>query len=363
MTLEVDIAKRLPDFTLEASFTAENEPLGILGPSGAGKTMLLRCIAGLERPNRGRIALDGRTLFDAERGVQVPARARRIGMIFQSYALFPHRTVEENIAFGMQGLTRGERARRVNAWLERVHAKSLGRRYPHELSGGEQQRTALARALSTDPDALLLDEPLSALDTHLRSQMEAQLQETFAAYDRPSLLVTHNIEEAYRLGERLMVLSHGRIAAFGPKEEIFRRPPTLEVARLTGCKNFSRARAISENTVEALDWGCQLRVGQKIPSSLAHVGIRAHHIDFEEASKAVAAGDNVFPSWVIRSSETPFRVTLYLSLRENSHDSRQDLSHADLQVEVYKEKWLLFRDRPMPWHVRLSPEFLFLLSG
>jgi molybdate transport system permease protein len=363
MTLEVDISKSLPDFTLEVSFTASNEPLGILGPSGAGKTMLLRCIAGLECPNRGRIALDGRTLFDGARGIRLPARARRVGMLFQSYALFPHRTVEENIAFGMHGLTRDERAQRVNTLLERVHAKNLAHRYPHELSGGEQQRTALARALSTDPDALLLDEPLSALDTHLRSQMEAQLQETFTAYVRPSLLVTHNIEEAYRLGERLLVLSHGRIVAFGPKEEIFRRPPTLEVARLTGCKNFSRARPTSENTVEALDWGCRLRMAQSLSSSVAHVGIRAHHIDFEEASGVVAARENVFPCWVIRSSETPFRVTLYLSLQQNLNASRENLSQANLQAEVYKEKWELFRHRPMPWHVRLPPEFLFPLPA
>ncbi len=363
MTLEVDIAKRLPDFTLEASFTSGSGPLGILGPSGAGKTMLLRCIAGLERPDRGRIVLKGRTLFDSERNVQVPARARRIGMLFQNYTLFPHRTVEENVAFGIHGLPRGERSERVNIWLRRTHAEGVRLRYPRELSGGEQQRAALARALSIHPDALLLDEPLSALDTHLRSQMEAQLQETFTAYQCPALLVTHNVEEAYRLGEKLLVLSHGHVAAWGGKEEIFRRPPSLEVARLTGCKNFSRARAISADSVEAVDWGCRLRLERPLPPSIAHVGIRAHHIDFEEASGATGAEENVFPCRVTRSSETPFRVTLYLRLDRNSHDLPDDLSAADLQAEVYKEKWERFRDRPMPWHVRLSPEFLFPLPG
>lgn len=361
MALEVDIAKKLPDFTLEVSFTSGSEPLGILGPSGAGKTMLLRCIAGLERPDRGRIVLEGRTLFDSDRSVRIPARERHIGMLFQNYALFPHRTVEENVAFGIHGIPRDERARRVNTWLQRTHADGVRRRYPRELSGGEQQRAALARALSIDPDALLLDEPLSALDTHLRSQMEAQLQETFAAYRRPALLVTHNIEEAYRLGEKLLVLSHGHIAALGGKEEIFRHPPSLEVARLTGCKNLSRARAISEDTVEAVDWGCRLRVAGPLPPSTAHVGIRAHHIDFEETSGATA-GENVFPCRMVRLSETPFRVTLYLRLDGKSQDSNDDLS-GDLQAEVYKEKWQRFRDRPMPWHVRLSPEFLFPLPG
>jgi len=363
MALEIDIAKKLPDFTLEVSFASGSGPLSVLGPSGAGKTMLLRCIAGLERPDRGRITLDGRTLFDSDRGVQVPTRARRIGMLFQSYALFPHRTVEENVAFGVHGMTRDERPRRVNTWLERVHAEDVRLRYPHELSGGEQQRAALARALSIGPDALLLDEPLSALDTHLRSQMEAQLQETFSAFRRPVLLVTHNIEEAYRLGEELLVLSRGHIAALGAKEEIFRRPPSLEVARLTGCKNFSRARAISDDVVEAVDWGCQLRLAQPLPPSLTHVGIRAHHIDFDEASGATGDGGNVFACRVVRSSETPFRVTLYLRLDRNSRNTRDDVSPGDLQAEVYKEKWQQFRDRQMPWHVRLSPEFLFPLSG
>lgn len=202
-----------------------------------------------------------------------------------------------------------------------------------------------------------MDEPLSALDTHLRSQMEAQLQETFAAYQRPVLVVTHNIEEAYRLGDRLLVLSRGRIAALGAKEQIFRHPPTLEVAQLTGCKNFSRAKAISPTAIEALDWGCRLNVAQRIASAPAHVGIRAHHIDFVEAANEVATGDNVFPCWLVRLSETPFRTTLFLRLHQPGGNSTEH----HLQAEVFKEKWERFRDRPFPWHVRLSPDCLFLL--
>jgi molybdate transport system ATP-binding protein/molybdate transport system permease protein len=355
--LEVHLAKRLPEFTLDVSFTAGDAPLGILGPSGAGKTMLLRCIAGLERPDRGRIALGDRALLDTELRVHVPARDRRVGLLFQHYALFPHRTIGENIAFGLRHLPREEQTRRVQSLLERTHISGLARRYPRELSGGEQQRAALARALSIEPAALLLDEPLSALDTHLRSQVEAQLQETFAAFQRPALLVTHNIEEAYRLGQQLLVLSRGRVAAFGAKEEVFRHPPSLEVARLTGCKNFSRARAISDHTVEALDWGCQLRVQHAIARPPAHVGIRAHHIDFVESSSGGASQENAFPCWLVRSSETPFRITLYLRLHRPPGESGEH----HLQAEVFKEKWQLFRDRPLPWHVRLPPESAFVV--
>jgi len=357
VALEIQIAKKLPDFTLDVSFATGDDPLAILGPSGSGKTMLLRCVAGLERPDRGRIALHDRTLTDTERRIHIPARHRRVGLLFQHYALFPHRTVAENIAFGLRHLAGEERAHRLALLMERMHLTGLERRYPRELSGGEQQRVALARALSIEPEALLLDEPLSALDTHLRSRVEAQLQETFAGYRRPALLVTHNIEEAYRLGRELLVLSRGRVAAFGPKEEIFRRPPTVEVARLTGCKNFSRARMISENLAEAVDWGCQLRVAQALPRPAVQVGIRAHHIDFVESSPGAAPEDNVFPCWLVRSSETPFRITLYLHLHRPPGAS----SEAHLQAEVFKEKWQRFRERPLPWHVRLSPESLFLL--
>jgi molybdate transport system permease protein len=354
--LDVQIAKKLRDFTLDVSFLADNAPLSILGPSGAGKTMLLRCIAGLERPDRGRITLNDRVLFDSERHTQIPVRDRRVGLLFQHYALLPHRTITENIAFGLHRLPAAERAARARDLIARTHLTGLESRYPRELSGGEQQRAALARALAIEPEALLLDEPLSALDTHLRSQMETQLQETFAAYKRPALLVTHNMEEAYRLGEQLLVLSRGRVSAAGAKEEIFRRPPTVEVARLTGCKNFSRARTLPSGLVEALDWGCQVRVGQSIARPVAHVGIRAHHVDFVESSDANAATENTFPCWLVRSSETPFRITLYLHL----HRPLGDAVDYHLQAEVYKEKWARFRDRPFPWHVRLSADQLVL---
>ncbi len=357
MPLEIQITKRLAEFTLNVSITAGDSPLGILGPSGAGKTMLLRCIAGLERPDRGRIVLDGRTLLDTEHGVDVPSRDRRVGMVIQHYALFPHKTIAENVAFGLHHLAPSERTQRVDELLERTRIAELGKRYPRQVSGGEQQRAALARALSIEPSALLLDEPLSALDTHLRSQLEAQLQEVFLVYRRPTLLVTHNVEEAYRLGRELLVLSRGQIAASGPREDVFRHPPSLEVARLTGCKNFSRAQPISEDTVQAIDWRCQLRVRTFRGGPVACAGIRAHHIDFVESSDGSSSSENVFPCWLVRSSESPFRVTLFLRL----HQPPDESGNFDLQAEVYKEKWEHFRGRPLPWHVRLAPELLFVM--
>ncbi len=357
MSLEVHIEKKLADFTLNVAFHASQTPLSILGASGAGKSMLLRCIAGLERPGRGRITLNDRVLFDSARHVGIPARERRIGMLFQHYALFPHRTVAQNIAFGLHDLPDAEQAARIASLVSRTHLTGLEHRYPRELSGGEQQRTALARALAIQPEALLLDEPLSALDTHLRGQVEAQLQETFASYRRPALLVTHNMEEAYRLGEQLLVLARGRVAAFGAKEAIFRRPPSSEVARLTGCKNISRAQANADGTIEALDWDCHLRAapaGEKAPK---YIGIRAHHIDFLETAGEAVGEPNIFPCWIVRTSETPFRITIFLSL-----DPRHgEAGEAHLQAEMFKEKWERFRNRPLPWRVRLAPDSLFTM--
>ena len=356
MALEVQIEKRLKAYTLSVAFATGPKTLAVLGPSGAGKTMTLRCIAGLERPDSGRIALNNRVLFDSAQNINVPSRDRRVGLLFQSYALFPHLTVAENIAFGLERLAPYDRLTRTREQISALHLDGLENRRPRELSGGEQQRAALARALAIAPEALLLDEPLSALDTHLRSQIEHQLLDTLSAYRGAALLVTHNIEEAYRLGSDLLVLSRGQASAFGPKEEIFRHPPTVEAARLTGCKNFSAARNISANEIEATDWRCRLRVTQKIARPATQVGIRAHQIDFLESHNSSDAADNVFPCWPIGTSETPFRITLYLKL----HNAPTNNEHADLQAEVFKEKYQHFKDAPLPWHVRLAPESLII---
>lgn len=358
MPLEVQIEKHLAAYNLSLALTTGAKPLAVLGPSGAGKTMTLRCIAGLERPDAGRIVLNNRVLFDSEKSINIPSRDRHVALLFQNYALFPHLTVAENIAFGLDRLAPYERLTRTREQITKLHLEGLENRHPRELSGGEQQRAALARALATNPEALLLDEPLSALDTHLRSQIEHQLQNTLTQYQGAALLVTHNIEEAYRLGSDLLVLSQGQAAAFGPKEEIFRHPPTAEVARLTGCKNFSPARTISANEIEATNWRCRLNVVQKIAKPVAQVGIRAHQIDFLESHTATqtAATENVFPCWPTSTSETPFRITLYLKL----HEAPTANDPPDLQAELYKEKWQTFKDTPPPWHVRLNPDALII---
>ena len=357
MSLEVAIEKQVSGFRLDIEFTANSTPLGLLGASGSGKTMTLRAVAGLDSPDCGRIVLHGRVLFDSAHGINVPARERRIGLLFQNYALFPHLTVAQNIAFGLRRVPEPERALRVEKQLAAVHLDHLARRYPASLSGGEQQRVALARALAVEPAALLLDEPFSALDTHLRSAVERQLRETLETYRGSALFVSHNLEEAYRVCGELVVLAGGRVAARGPKEEIFRQPPTLEVARLTGCKNFSRARRSVDGFVEALDWGCALRVTQEFAKPPARVAIRAHHIRVRASGTPAQRRDNIFQCWLAAMTETPFRVTLDLRV------GGPPASPADfhIQAEVFKQEWESFRNLPQPWQVELAPDRIFLL--
>jgi molybdate transport system permease protein len=361
MNLDVQIEKKFPSgFRLEVAFRASGAPLGILGPSGAGKSLTLRAIAGLERPDRGRIVLDGRVVFDSASRVDCPSRDRRVGLLFQNYALFPHLTVAQNIGFGISALPAEERDRRVAGHIAALHLTGLEARHPAALSGGQQQRVALARALAPEPEALLLDEPFSALDTYLRGEIERELREALARYRGVAVFVGHNLEEAYRFCAELVVLADGKIAAAGPKEELFRRPPNFAVARLTGCKNFSRARPAADTSIDALDWGCRLRVAQAVPATLSHVAIRAHHLRVGAGAArdiASSAGQNTFPCWLAAATEAPFRVTLYLRLNAPATSS----GDFHVQAEISKDQWEKFKDLPQPWRAELSAEKLFLL--
>jgi molybdate transport system permease protein len=358
--LTVDIQKQLLGFSLDVSLNAEGQPLGVLGASGAGKSLLLRCIAGIETPDSGQIVLNGRVLFDAEKRVNVPSCDRHIALLFQNYALFPHLTVAQNIAFGLPKGSAIAQRQQIAFHVAAVQLEGLAHRYPHQLSGGQQQRVALARAFASQPEAILLDEPLSALDTHLRHQIEAQLILSLATYEGVTLFVTHNLEEAYRVCENLMVLESGKAIASAPKRDIFEHPKTVNIARLTGCKNFSRARVTAMQSIEATDWGCTLEILSPIPHELTQVGIRAHQLRFLETVLAPEDSStiNVFFCWLSDTRETPHRMTLYLKL----HSPALNSNDHHLQAEVFKERWSQLKDLPQPWSIELAPQQLMLLT-
>ncbi len=355
MELVVDIQKQQPDFTLAVAFGVTQETLGLLGSSGSGKSMTLRCIAGIETPTQGTIVLNNRVLYDSQRGINLPSRDRRVGVLFQHYALFPHLTVAENIAYGLRGQSKAAIAGQVAEQLHQVQLVGFGDRYPHQLSGGQQQRVALARALAPAPEILLLDEPFSALDAHLRSELEKQLLKTLAHYPGLTLFVSHNLEEAYRVCQRLLVLSAGKVVAVGPKQSIFDHPGTLAVAQLTGCKNLSTLQPTGEHALRALDWHCTLQTLEPVLPTHSHVGIRAHRLTFPKQPTQ----PNTFPGWIAWTSETPHRISLYLKLGSPPID----LDDYHLQAEVFKDKWAELKDRPFPWFVHLDPAQLLLLGS
>ena len=353
--LFVDIEKYLPGFNLSVTFNCQNQPLGLLGASGSGKSLILRSLAGVETPSRGRIVLNGRILFDSEKRINLPSRQRRIGFVVQNYALFPHLTVAENIAFGLsQKLPTKIIRQQIATQLELVQLPGIENRYPHQLSGGQQQRVAIARALASRPEALLLDEPFSALDTHLRAQLERQMIKTLSNYDGVTIFVTHNMDEAYRICENLLVMEKGRAIANNSKQKIFERPDSVSLAKITGCKNLSRAKIIDHQQLEAIDWDVKLHTVPRIPDYLAYTGIRAHQIIFGRD-----LGDiNTFLCWLANAIEGPHRVTLYLKLNQPSNHDRD----FHIQAELYKDKWLEIKEQALPWTVTLSPQRLLLLK-
>ena len=236
--LEVDIEKQLEDFALRVVFRVDREVLVLFGPSGAGKSMALNCIAGLAHPDRGLIRLDGRVLFesDGRRRREVPLHRRRIGYVFQNYALFPHMTVAQNLAYGMR--RRRDAAGRVEAMLARLRLTGLAGRYPRQLSGGQQQRVALGRALMIEPALLLLDEPFAALDGAVRESLQADVAGLQREYRLSVIYVTHDLMDAFALGDRLAVIQAGRLQQVGPIHEVFHHPNNRTVAEITGVRNL-----------------------------------------------------------------------------------------------------------------------------
>jgi len=233
----VEIKKRLPEFTLDVAWSAGDGVAVLFGPSGAGKTLTLQCLAGLIHPDAGRIVVDDRVLFDSAAGVDLPPQHRRVGYVFQSYALFPHLTVGQNVAFGLRDRPRAERQARAAEVMERLGLGGLEHRRPGELSGGQRQRVALGRALAIDPALLLLDEPLSALDAPLRRSLRDELRTILSSWGTAAVLVTHDFTEAYQLADRIVIYEGGQVIQSAPRAELLWQPASEAVARIMGLRN------------------------------------------------------------------------------------------------------------------------------
>ena len=298
---------------LDVSFEAGNEALALLGASGCGKSMTLKCIAGIVKPDEGQIVLNGRVLFDSQKRINVSPQKRKTGFLFQNYALFPNMTVEQNIGSALRKAARGDKKKRVDELLERFLLIVQRRHYPAQLSGGQQQRAALARILASDPETLMLDEPLSALDSFLRWHLEQELIGVIEKFPGATLYVSHNRDEVFRLCRKVCVLTDGKSKKTMDTEKFFTSPQTRSAALLSGCKNFSRAKKTGANTVIALDWGCELEC-HAVPDDIQYVGIRAHNI-------APGETQNKIPCVIVKIIQDVFCVIVIASPRKSSGEN------------------------------------------
>jgi molybdate transport system ATP-binding protein len=239
--LDVTVQKRLPGFALDVAFTTDKDLAVLFGPSGAGKSLTLQAIAGTVTPDAGCMLLDGQPLYDSTRRHHLPPQQRRIGYVPQHYALFPHLTVAENMAFGLGHLPQRVRTKRVAELLALFRMQGCARRLPRQLSGGQQQRVALARALAVQPRLLLLDEPFAALDGVLRETLRQELVQVQARWGIPVLLVTHDLADVFALGQRVFVYDRGRIIQQGTRDEVFCRPNSRRVAEFVHTRNIMPA--------------------------------------------------------------------------------------------------------------------------
>lgn len=331
--LELDIKKDLGDFCLRVSFSAGDNMVALFGPSGSGKSLTLHCIAGLVTPDNGAIVIDGLTVFDSRSRINLPPQKRRVGYVFQNYALFPHLTVEANIGYGLHQLPGHKRRSQVEEAIRRVRLEGMEKRLPRQLSGGQQQRVALARTLATQPRILLLDEPFSALDSAVRGRLQSELMQLLRHLSITTILVTHNLPEAYALSERMVVYDAGRILQDGHRDEVLYKPRTRSVARFTGTKNIFRGMVqsveaehvvIQSNAFSVMAPQQPCRVGQEVEFC-----IRPESIMVVKPAQPLkeAVKENLLDGVIVDQLPRGSVHSLYFRISSSSQDY-------DLEIEV-----------------------------
>ena len=337
MSIFVDIEKDLGSFQLKVKLEAGDETLALLGASGCGKSMTLRCIAGIEKPDRGRIVVDDVVLFDSEKKINLTPQQRRTGLLFQNYALFPNMTVLENIRAGAKRERDSQkRNNMIQSVMENFDLMDLAKRYPHQLSGGQQQRVALARILVSSPRILLLDEPFSALDSHLRFRLEQEVRRVIRDFGKTVILVSHDRDEVYRMSDSIAVMDGGTVQAMGSRHAVFDNPQTRKGAVLTGCKNVSAVEKLPDGRYFATEWGMTLELPHATPETAA-VGLRMKQI-------CPGPGENACRCRVVEEIENPFSYTILLEPIENP-------GPVPLGWELLKSQWEILRRDELEIHI------------
>lgn len=347
MSLKVDIEKQLSHFLLKVSFEMDASGiLGLLGPSGCGKSMTLKCIAGIEKPDRGRIELDGVTLFDSEKKINLPPQKRGVGYLFQNYALFPNMTVRRNILCGLHyEKDKAKKERACQEMMELLQIRELADLKPDKLSGGQAQRVALARILVNQPKLLMLDEPFAALDGHLQIRLQMELKELLAGLGCKVLFVSHNRTEAYHMCDSIAVIDRGALITCKPTKLLFANPGSVSAALLTGCKNVVPAKKSGDFEVLIPAWGnLRLQTKEPVGDGLTAIGIRAHYFNPKTPG-------NRFPVTFTRELEEPFETILLFRFPNQAPET------PDIWWRLSKEK----RRGELPAELGVSPANVLLL--
>jgi ABC-type sulfate/molybdate transport systems ATPase subunit len=358
--LSVTAHKRFGDFTLNAAWTSDQPIIALAGPSGSGKTLTLQCIAGLMTPDQGCVVSAGRVLFDRTKGINLRPQERRIGYVFQGYALFPHMTVEQNVKFGVR-----QPSPRTKGIIDRLGLSNVRAKYPSELSGGQQQRVALARALATDPEVLLLDEPLSALDAPLRRELCAELSQTLRDWGKIAVLVTHDLSEAYQIADTVVLYEDGTTTGAMAKNDLLWNPSSERVARLIGARNILRA-AIADTPADAiaLNWrGTRLEAARSPSHQLAaNPGdqiaffVRPEYVRLIRKNRPVTEGlrqTNLLHGRIVGERDEGTTWVLFFVLDGPGQPSQGTY---DLEIEIPKlvyERLAIATDRS--WDVSIHP--------
>lgn len=347
MSLVVNINKELGDFCLDVSFSTDDGVSGLLGASGSGKSMTLMCIAGIVKPDNGKIILNGKTLFDSERHINLTPQQRRVGYLFQNYALFPDMTVLQNILCGLHNeKDKIKKECLVREIIALMQLNGLEKHRPNQLSGGQQQRVALARILVGAPDLLMLDEPFSALDSHLRGQLQIEMQKLLKRFGKDILLVTHSRSEAYHLCHKIALIDGGKLLAYKDTKQLFANPESRQAALLTGCKNVAAAKKAGEYEVEVSAWGVRFTTSQPVRDGLCAIGVRAHYFNPKTAQ-------NRFPIHFTDEIEGPFEYRIQFRYENQLADSQ------DIWWRIPKEKRMI---QP-PIEFGVAPANIMLLYG